>query len=144
MPNDAHASLSRFYPRFIQHMRHAMAGTETSLARAKVLMHLRTEGAGSMVDIARALAVTKHNVTQLVDALEADGSVRRRPHPTDRRVTLVEITDAGRDRIAAAGKANRAALETALAPLDAAERVVLARLLDKLCDGLPDQPLDKA
>jgi DNA-binding MarR family transcriptional regulator len=34
-------------------------------------------------------------VTNIVDRLQADGLVRRMPHPTDRRATLVEITDSG-------------------------------------------------
>jgi DNA-binding MarR family transcriptional regulator len=35
------------------------------------------------------------SVTNIVDRLQADGLVRRTPHPTDRRATLVEITEAG-------------------------------------------------
>jgi DNA-binding MarR family transcriptional regulator len=38
---------------------------------------------------------TPRNVTDLVDALEAAGLVARGPHPTDRRATLVRLTDAG-------------------------------------------------
>jgi DNA-binding MarR family transcriptional regulator len=36
------------------------------------------------------------SVTNAVDRLEAQGLARRTPHPTDRRATLVEITDDGR------------------------------------------------
>lgn len=38
------------------------------------------------------------SVTNIVDRLEKDGLVNRLPHPTDRRTTLVEITDDGRAR----------------------------------------------
>lgn len=38
------------------------------------------------------LGVTSTNVTALVDALEKDGMLRRRHHPTDRRATIVELT----------------------------------------------------
>ncbi|MFD8499474.1 MarR family winged helix-turn-helix transcriptional regulator [Amycolatopsis sp. NPDC059657] len=38
------------------------------------------------------------SVTNIVDRLEKDGLVKRVPHPTDRRTTLVEITDDGRTR----------------------------------------------
>ncbi|QWF82793.1 hypothetical protein HUW46_06232 [Amycolatopsis sp. CA-230715] len=38
------------------------------------------------------------SVTNIVDRLEKDGLVKRVPHPTDRRTTLVEITDPGRRR----------------------------------------------
>jgi DNA-binding MarR family transcriptional regulator len=45
------------------------------------------------------------SVTNIVDRLQADGLVRRTPHPTDGRTTLVEITDPGRERLAAATEA---------------------------------------
>lgn len=38
------------------------------------------------------------SVTNIVDRLEKDGLVKRVPHPTDRRTTLVDITDDGRNR----------------------------------------------
>ena len=45
------------------------------------------------------------SVTNIVDRLQADGLVRRVPHPTDRRATLVEITDGGRAALEDATKA---------------------------------------
>ncbi len=48
------------------------------------------------------LQVHPTSVTNAVDRLEADGLVRRVPHPTDRRALLVEITQGGRDIAAAA------------------------------------------
>ncbi|GAY12375.1 transcriptional regulator, MarR family [Pseudonocardia sp. N23] len=44
------------------------------------------------------------SVTNIVDRLQADGLVRRVPHPTDRRATLVEITEDGLNRLADATK----------------------------------------
>ena len=41
------------------------------------------------------LQVHPASVTNAVDRLEGQGFVRRAPHPTDRRTTLVELTDAG-------------------------------------------------
>lgn len=38
------------------------------------------------------------SVTNIVDRLEKDGLVKRMPHPTDRRTTLIEITEDGRQR----------------------------------------------
>lgn len=38
------------------------------------------------------------SVTNIVDRLEKDRLVKRVPHPTDRRTTLVDITDDGRSR----------------------------------------------
>ncbi|MEU6644273.1 MarR family transcriptional regulator [Saccharomonospora sp. NPDC046836] len=45
------------------------------------------------------------SVTNIVDRLEKDGLVKRVPHPTDRRTTLVEITEDGRTRREQATKA---------------------------------------
>jgi DNA-binding MarR family transcriptional regulator len=45
--------------------------------------------------LAEALDVSARNVTGLVDALEETGFVVRRPHPDDRRATLVTLTDRG-------------------------------------------------
>ncbi len=42
-----------------------------------------------------SLRCTPRYVTTLIDALEAEGLVRRRSHPTDRRATLVSLTKRG-------------------------------------------------
>ncbi len=44
-----------------------------------------------MSDLARVLDTSGRMVTSLVDAYEAEGIVRRRVHPTDRRAFLVEL-----------------------------------------------------
>ncbi len=42
------------------------------------------------------LMIHPTSVTNIIDRLEQQGLVRRRPHPTDGRTTLAEITDDGR------------------------------------------------
>ncbi len=61
-------------------------------ARGRVLWELRASGPMMMRALSQALGVTPRTVTGLIDGLEADGWVLRRPHPTDRRVTLIEAT----------------------------------------------------
>ena len=46
-----------------------------------------------MSELKEELGVTATNVTALVDSLEKDGLVTRKRHPTDRRATIVELTD---------------------------------------------------
>jgi DNA-binding MarR family transcriptional regulator len=69
-----------------------------TFARYEVLMLLllSRRGALPMARIGDRLQVHPASVTNAVDRLEAQGFVRRTPHPTDRRTTLVEITDDGR------------------------------------------------
>lgn len=50
----------------------------------------------TMSELAESLGVDRPNVTVLVDELEAQGLVRRQPHPTDRRAKLVEATRKGK------------------------------------------------
>jgi DNA-binding MarR family transcriptional regulator len=48
-----------------------------------------------MTSISDELGVTRPNVTALVDALEEEGLVRRKPRPTDRRATVIEMSGQG-------------------------------------------------
>lgn len=47
-------------------------------------------------DIADRLILSRASVTSLLDSLEVREYVRRTDHPTDRRMLLIEMTDAGR------------------------------------------------
>ncbi len=46
--------------------------------------------------IAERLIISRASATSLIDSLERRGYVRRLPHTTDRRMLLIELTDAGR------------------------------------------------
>ncbi len=66
-----------------------------TLARAGLLWELQALGPSTQQALSRALRVTPRNITGLVDALEADGLVARAAHPTDRRATVVALTEKG-------------------------------------------------
>ncbi|KAB2971427.1 MarR family transcriptional regulator [Streptomyces sp. SS1-1] len=88
-----------------------------------------------MADLAERLEVVPRAVTTLVDALEANGKVRRAPDPTNRRVIRIELTDDGRAALRELHRARRSAAEEILAPLTEEQRSVLGVLLDTLVDG---------
>ena len=69
-----------------------------TFARYEVLMLLLFSRRGSLPlgKVGARLQVHPASVTNVVDRLEADGLVRRVPHPSDGRTTLAEITPAGR------------------------------------------------
>jgi DNA-binding MarR family transcriptional regulator len=69
---------------------------------ALVLLFFSRRGSLPMRVMGQRLQLHPTSVTNIVDRLEADRLVKRIPHPTDRRTTLVEITEAGRARRAAA------------------------------------------
>jgi DNA-binding MarR family transcriptional regulator len=58
---------------------------------------VQSDGALPMNELASALLASPSGMTRLVDRIELAGLVRRIPHPSDRRVTLVALTDAGRE-----------------------------------------------
>ncbi|MFE9385892.1 MarR family winged helix-turn-helix transcriptional regulator [Streptomyces sp. NPDC007025] len=82
-----------------------------------------------MADLAARLGVVPRQVTSLVDALEERGLVRRSPDATNRRVIRIELTDGGSTTLTALRRARRSAAEELLAPLTAAQRDELSRLL---------------
>ena len=58
--------------------------------------HWVSPGPPPQRSLATSLDVTPRNVTGLVDGLVASGHVTREPYPTDRRATLVTLTELGR------------------------------------------------
>jgi DNA-binding MarR family transcriptional regulator len=71
---------------------------DLTFARYEVLMLLLFSRAGALPlsRLGDRLQVHPTSVTNAVDRLEAQGLVRRSPHPSDRRATLAELTDEGR------------------------------------------------
>ncbi len=66
-----------------------------TLPRRRLLMFLHESGRLRSSELAQRLAVTPRAVTALVDGLVDSGYVERRPDPSDRRATFVELTDSG-------------------------------------------------
>ncbi|MDI3517710.1 MAG: hypothetical protein PWP37_1645 [Thermotogota bacterium] len=60
-----------------------------------VFMFVALKGPSSMSEIARKLAVSKSNVTAVVDRLEAKGYLKRVRSASDRRVVHVVLTERG-------------------------------------------------
>ena len=64
---------------------------------ALVLLTFTRSGSLPLGKMGERLMIHPTSVTNIVDRLEAQGLVRRVAHPTDRRTTLCEITDEGRE-----------------------------------------------
>lgn len=74
-------------------MRAALAGRAGISATAlDALEHLEADGPLTQRQLGERLSFTSGAITMLVDRLEEAGWVRRRPHPSDRRYVLVELT----------------------------------------------------
>ncbi len=97
-----------------------------------VLEALYSKGALPVNELGRKLFLTSGSITTAVDRVEAQGWARRRSDAADKRVALVELTDAGRERMRRDLQVHFSNLERALAGLDPAEQTQLASLLRKL------------
>jgi DNA-binding MarR family transcriptional regulator len=88
------AETARFTSAFARWMEGRACGG-LSYARLRLLQALHCGGPAIMRDLGVQLGVSPRNMTAMVDALENAQLVVRRPHPTDRRATLVELSPAG-------------------------------------------------
>lgn len=69
----------------------------TTLPRFDLLAQLERKPDGlTMGELSQRLMVTGGNVTGVTDQLEAEGMVKRTPHPHDRRAFAVQLTPAGK------------------------------------------------
>ncbi len=87
----------------------------------------------SMREISDILHVSPRTVTDIIDGLEARGLVSRRPHPSDRRVTMLHLTEDGARRLADARRGAEQTRDAAISELDQDEQRILRSLLDRVC-----------
>jgi DNA-binding MarR family transcriptional regulator len=83
-------------------------------------------------DIADQLAITSGGASQAVDRIEKGGHVQRRPHPANRRSSIVELTNQGRTLLDAAATTLDQEIEHRLAALPTAARSQIADSLTAL------------
>jgi DNA-binding MarR family transcriptional regulator len=102
-----------------------------SLPAYKLLREL-SRGERSMRELSDVLHVSPRTVTDMVDGLESRNQVERRPHPTDRRITLVHLTDTAAKGLTEIGSSADLIRDHAIADLSAAERATLVGLLQRI------------
>jgi DNA-binding MarR family transcriptional regulator len=107
------------------------------LAWYDVLLELRrASGPLRPLEIEDRLLIAQHNVSRLIDRLEAGGYVERQPCEEDGRGQVVALTPAGRDLLKKMWPSYRAAIQRhvgAKLPADQAAR--LAQLLGQLLEA---------
>ncbi|WP_270172555.1 MarR family winged helix-turn-helix transcriptional regulator [Paenibacillus sp. SYP-B4298] len=105
------------------------------LSQARILLKLADEGPQKASALAEMLFVTSGAITGLADSLIAQGLIIRERGEQDRRVVMLEITDAGRELVSAIHKKRMQLLEELVAALSEEEIWELARLLEKLASS---------
>jgi DNA-binding MarR family transcriptional regulator len=120
--------------------KHALAhASSTAFARHGVyegqqfvLRRLWREDGLSPGEIARQLGLATPTVTRAATRMEAAGLLRREPHPTDRRLVRLRLTDRARELEKIIDAEMHRLTERALAGLSVAERENLVRALSRM------------
>ena len=92
---DAFGAFMRSYKGWMRTVLAALSSDESNPSRVMLVVSLRRTSPQPMGSLAMHLGLPKSNITALVDDLEAEGVLRRKQDPTDRRVTLLELTPKG-------------------------------------------------
>jgi DNA-binding MarR family transcriptional regulator len=87
---------ARMYGRLQERAAARSAGV--SVAQCHILSEISRNGAMALTELSRRLEVDKGWVSRTVDGLQATGLVEKREDRTDRRLTVVALTGAGRIR----------------------------------------------
>ena len=128
-----------FGPSYMKWVRSRLGDCGVSYARMRLLGTLHCNGPQIMSDISDDLGVTRRNVTALVDALEEEGLVRRMPHTTDRRATVIELTSRGAETTDSFYNGHRDAVAELFVDLSEDEKRELVRLLGSLREALQSE-----
>jgi DNA-binding MarR family transcriptional regulator len=101
-----------------------------SLTQVSALATLHRCGAMTPSELAATERVRPPSMTRVIAALEDEGLVSRRDHPTDGRQSIIELTQAGTELLAAEASAKERWLDKRLAELTEDERVALATAIE--------------
>ncbi len=116
------------------------AGVRLRLSHLHVFGNIKADGT-RLTDLAAWAGMTRPSMAELVDELETDGLVERRPDPSDGRAKLVALTPAGWDAIRT-GRAIIARIEADYALRIGAERFeTMCWALQDLLDDLNGAPV---
>ena len=131
-------SLSEIFWAVARQLREASQDTlapwDITPAHLRAMRTLGHHGTMRLSELSGRLHIAPRSATEVVDALESRGLVRRRADPVDRRATLVEVTEHGADVMAAIRAARGSDTERAFGRLSPADRASLARILGQLRD----------
>ncbi|MFC2968915.1 MarR family winged helix-turn-helix transcriptional regulator [Acidimangrovimonas pyrenivorans] len=106
---------------------------DTTLPRFDVMaaLYRRRDGA-TMSELSRMLLVSNGNATAVVDRLEKDGLVKRRPSENDRRTVIVALTEAGLHSFEALAEEHEREVNTLFAGLGEADLDTLTDILKRM------------
>jgi DNA-binding MarR family transcriptional regulator len=137
-PETAVTDLSLAIGQLVRRLRLEANPDELSWSQIATLARLEKAGAMTTADLARSEFVKPQSMGTTLADLEQEGLVRRRPHPTDGRQVLFELTADGLEARRQRHLAKRQWLLSAMEKLDPAEQQALitaAALIKRLAES---------
>lgn len=102
------------------------------MAQVELMQSLSDQSPARVGDLATRQRLSASTVSGLISQLMSSGLVVRGTHPDDRRVAVVELTDAGRRQLADWQAAHQRRIGTALGLLSDEDRAAVAAALPAL------------
>ena len=125
-------SIIEFYDKLSSWEQSVVKEKHFSLAQTHTIEVLGSHGAMRMKELATRLGITTGTLTVQVDKLVNAGLIQRRPHHSDRRSILVDLTEAGQSFYREHDDLHLNLTEDLTANLDAKEREILLNCLSKM------------
>jgi DNA-binding MarR family transcriptional regulator len=125
-------TLSPALSRLARVIRNQWRSSPVTLTQLTLMSALERLGAVSVGELAAAERLPHPTLSRLLDDLEAQGMVRRGPHPDDRRRSVVEIAPGGTRFLAEERSRPEDFLAERLAALVADERALLQQAIPVL------------
>jgi len=114
------------------HRRQTWLESDLTMAQMRAFWAIARHGSASVGTVGRELGVGLPAASHLVDRLVQAGLVQRHPHPTDRRVTVCELSAGGRRLLEQAEESGPRMLRAWLEEMDPKDVEALARGLTAL------------
>jgi DNA-binding MarR family transcriptional regulator len=105
-----------------------------------VLVALSGSDGQSQRQLSARLGLHRNVMVSLIDALEEQGLVERKPHPNDRRAFAVTLTDKARELLPTLEEQSHAMEDNVTAALTPAERAALVDMLQRVSASLGLSP----
>jgi DNA-binding MarR family transcriptional regulator len=141
--NDLTATLQAWSAAFLRRSMHDFLHfarkSGLSMVQMNVLTHIYYRGECEITALLETLEVSKAAAGQLVERMEQQGLVQRRPDPQDRRARLVSLTEKGSELILASIAARQEWMKDVMARVPEEQRAVIAeslRLLTRAAENL--------
>ncbi len=140
-PEQVWVALARSYRVMSAAVERSLAASGLGLTDFMLLEALLHKGAMTITEIQNSvLLLATGSMTAAVDRLETKGLITRKLTKADRRARVLELTDAGRDRIATAYEEHKVKLRDWVGVLSPEERAVTFAALRRIEQHVGEQP----